>query len=62
MRVYEEMHRRFIYIFQKTFNKGVFPEGLKIAKITPIFKKGETVYLTTTSHVSKKKIKRANLK
>ena len=25
-RVYEELHKRFIYIFQEIFNKDVFPE------------------------------------
>ena len=49
-RVYEELHKRFIYIFQETFNKDVFPEWLKMVKITPIFEKGDTACLTTTSH------------
>ena len=47
-RVYEELHKRFIYIFQETFNKDVFPEWLTMA----IFEKGDTAYLTTTSHVN----------
>ena len=34
------MCKPFIYIFQQTFKKDVFPEKLKMAKITAIFKKG----------------------
>ena len=37
------MHKRFIYKFQQTFKKGVFPERLKMAKITPIFRKGDSL-------------------
>lgn len=51
-RVYEELHKRFIYFFQETFNKDVFPEWLKMVKITANFKKGDTAYLTTTSYVN----------
>ena len=54
MRVYEEMPNPFIYIFQQTFIKGVFPEWLKMTKIAPIFKKGDTTYLTMTFNIFQK--------
>ena len=44
--VYDEMHKSLIYIFQQIFNKGVFLEELRRAKLIPIFKKGGAVYLT----------------
>ena len=34
-----------MHIFSLSLNTGIFPEQLKIAKITPIFKKGEKYIL-----------------
>ena len=31
----------FKYIFDLSFQKGIFPESLKVAKVTPIFNCGE---------------------
>ena len=31
-----------IYLFHLSLEKGVFPDGLKIAKVTPIFKAGDS--------------------
>ena len=39
------MQKPLLYIFQRSFNEGVFPEKLKKAKITSIFKKSETTDL-----------------
>ena len=37
--VYNEMQKHFFYISQQSFNEDVFPWKLKIANVTPIFKK-----------------------
>ena len=29
------------YIFNMSLSKGVFPDAIKIAKVTPVYKKGE---------------------
>ena len=33
------------HIIDKSFKEGVFPSELKLAKVVPIFKSGETTYL-----------------
>ena len=34
------------YIFNKCISLGYFPSRLKIAQVTPVFKDGETVFLS----------------
>ena len=33
------------YIFNLSIEKGIFPDQLKIAKVTPLFKKGDNVLM-----------------
>ena len=39
-------------IFEISFAKGVFPDKLKIARVTPIFKKGNNIILTNDRPIS----------
>ena len=41
-----------LYIFNQSFQTGIFPEKLKIAKVTPIFKKGATNLFTNYRPIS----------
>ena len=51
-RDYDKIHKTFIYIFQQTFNGVIFPERLKIAKITPSFTGGNIAYLRNNRSIS----------
>ena len=42
-RVYDEIFVILKHIFNISFAKGVFPDKLKIARVTPTFKKGNTL-------------------
>ena len=35
-------------IINQSFNSGIFPDKLKIAKVTPIYKKGDKQIITTS--------------
>ena len=50
--VYNEIKTPLFYIFQQSFSEGIFPEKLKIAKVTPIFKMGEPTDLTKYRPIS----------
>ena len=39
--VYEFIKKPLLKILNKSINLGVFPENIKIAKVTPIFKSGK---------------------
>ena len=41
-----------MHIFQLSLSKGIFPDSLKIAKLTPIFKTGETTNLSNYRPIS----------
>ena len=40
MKVYDEISYPLFRIFHSSFNEGIFPEQLKVAKVSPIFKVG----------------------
>ena len=40
MKVYDEISYLLFMIFHSSFNEGIFPEQLKVAKFSPIFKVG----------------------
>ena len=44
--VYELIQKPLLKIFNESINLGIFPENMKIAKVTPIFKSGKKELLT----------------
>ena len=44
--VYEFIKKPLLKIFNESINLGIFPEKMKIAKVTPIFKSGKKELLT----------------
>ena len=38
IKVYDEISYPLFMIFHSSFNEGIFPEQLKVAKVSPIFK------------------------
>ena len=42
---YDEIKQPLFQIFKKSINEGVFPDSLKIAKVSPIFKSGDNSLL-----------------
>ena len=42
IKVYDEIRYPLFVIFDSSFNKGIFPEQLKVAKVSPILKVGNT--------------------
>ena len=40
IKVYDEISYPLFMIFNSSFNEGIFPEPLKVAKVSPIFKAG----------------------
>ena len=40
------------HVYQSLFNSSVVPKEWKLAKVTPIFKKGKSVEVRTTGHFS----------
>ena len=42
IKVYDEISYPLFVIFDSSFNKGIFPEQLKVAKVSPILKVGNT--------------------
>ena len=49
---YDELLFPLKFIFNKSIKTGVFPDKLKIAKVTPIFKSGESTSLTNYRPIS----------
>ena len=47
-RVFEPMK----YIFNLSIVKGIFPDQLKISKVTPLFKKGDNALMDNYRHIS----------
>ena len=45
-KIYEELKTPLICIFNLSLSTGIFPDKLKIAKVSPIFKNGEKDLLT----------------
>ena len=50
--IYNHIKKPFIRIFCHSIQLGVFPEKLKLAKITPIFKQGKNEHLTNYRPIS----------
>ena len=42
----------FKYIFNLSLKKGIFPDRVKIAKVTPVFKGGDSVDLSNYRPIS----------
>ena len=40
IKIYDEISYPLFMIFHSSFNEGIFPEQLKVAKVSPIFKVG----------------------
>ena len=49
---YEEIKHILFHIFNNSIKKGIFPDALKIAKITPIFKSGDDSTVTNYRPIS----------
>ena len=45
-KIYEELKTPLMRIFNLSLSTGIFPDKLKIAKVSPIFKNGEKDLLT----------------
>ena len=50
--VYEFIKKTLLKIFHESLNLGIFPEKMKIAKVTPIFKSGKKELLTNYRPIS----------
>ena len=50
--VYELIKKPLLKIFNESINLGIFPENMKIAKVTPIFKSGKKELLTNYRPIS----------
>ena len=50
--VYEFIKKPLLKIFNESINLGIFPENMKIAKVTPIFKSGKKGLLTNYRSIS----------
>ena len=50
--VYEFIKKPLLKIFNESINLGIFPENMKIAKVTPIFKSGKKELLTNYRPIS----------
>ena len=50
--VYEFIKKALLKIFIESINLGIFPENMKIAKVTPIFKSGKKELLTNYRPIS----------
>ena len=49
---FQYISKPLMHIFQLSLSQGIFPDSLKIAKITPIFKTGETTNLSNYRPIS----------
>ena len=43
-KTYAKLKTPLMYIFNLTLSSGIFPDWLKIAKVSPIFKNGEKIF------------------
>ena len=50
--VYELIKKPLLKIFSESIDLGIFPENMKIAKVTPIFKSGKKEFLTNYRPIS----------
>ena len=50
--VYKFIKKPLLKIFNESINLGIFPENMKIAKVTPIFKSGKKELLTNYRPIS----------
>ena len=50
--IYTLIKRPLIYIFNCSIQKGIFPDKLKIARVTPIFKSGEETVISNYRPIS----------
>ena len=51
-KIYEELKTPLMHIFNLSLSTGIFPDKLKIAKVSPIFKNGEKDLLTNYQLIS----------
>ena len=51
-KIYEELKTSLMRIFNPALSTGIFPDKLKIAKVSPIFKNGEKDHLTNYRPIS----------
>ena len=50
--IYDHIKKTLVRIFCNSLTLGVFPEKLKLAKVTPVFKSEENEYLTNYRPIS----------
>ena len=50
--IYDHIKKTLVRIFCNSVTLGVFPEKLKLAKVTPVFKSEENEYLTNYRPIS----------
>ena len=50
--MYEFIKKPLLKIFNESINLGIFPEAMKIAKLTPILKSGKKELLTNCRRIS----------
>ena len=46
------MHKPLLHIFNQSLQSGIFPDNLKIARVTPLFKKGSNSELVNYRPIS----------
>ena len=51
-KIYEELKTPLMRIFNLSLSRGIFPDKLKIGKVSPIFKNGEKDHLTNYRPIS----------
>ena len=50
--VFDALIKPIKYIFDISLNKGIFPNKLKLARVTPIFKTGDKEHVNNYRHIS----------
>ena len=50
--IFQHIHRPLKHIFNLSITKGIFPEKLKIARVTPVFKAGENTEVSNYRPIS----------
>ena len=51
-KAYTHLYTPLFHVFQLSLSQGIFPDSLKIAQITPIYKAGETTSLSNYRPIS----------